>query len=110
MSSHSYEQPTSMGGHLAFPQNGILYTKEPPMSIHLRLKATFPVLQGWLLTAGSTVLSNLLIYPLKRLIVEYKFSVFFAVNNLYWVILLATGTLSFSWIENIIPAVIGYLK
>ena len=47
-----------MGGHLAFPQNGILYTNEPPMSSHLRLKATFPVSQGWLLIAGSTVHAN----------------------------------------------------
>ena len=26
-----------MGGHLAIPGSGILYTNEPPMSIHLRL-------------------------------------------------------------------------
>ena len=57
MSSHSYEPP--MGGHLAIPQNGILYTNVPPMSSHLRLKATFPVSQGWLLIAGSTVHGNL---------------------------------------------------
>ena len=44
-----------MGGHLAIPQNGILYTNEPPMGSHLHLKATFPVSQGWLLIAGSTV-------------------------------------------------------
>ena len=43
-----------MGGHLAIPQNGILYTNVPPLSSYLRLKATFPVAQGWLLI-GSTV-------------------------------------------------------
>ena len=51
MSSLSYEQPTS----LAIPQNDISYKNEPPMSSHLPQKATFPVSQGWLLIAGSTV-------------------------------------------------------
>ena len=55
MSSHSYEQPTSYGGHLAIPQNGISYTNKPPMSSHLPQVATFHVSQGWLLIAGSTV-------------------------------------------------------
>ena len=45
----------SMGGHLVIPQNDILYTNVPPMSNHLRLKVTFPVSQGWLLIADSTV-------------------------------------------------------
>ena len=44
-----------MGGHLAIPQNDILYRNVSPMSSHLRLKATFPVSQVWLLIAGSTV-------------------------------------------------------
>ena len=44
-----------MRGHLAIPRNGILYTNEPHMCSHLCLKATFPVLQGWLLLAGSSV-------------------------------------------------------
>ena len=44
-----------MEGHLAIPQNGILYTNVPPMSSPLRLMATFSVSQGWLLIAGSTV-------------------------------------------------------
>ena len=51
-----------MGGHLAIPQNAILYTNEPPMSSHLHLKATFPVSQGWLLIAGSSV------YGFKRIL------------------------------------------
>ena len=42
-------------GHLVIPQNDILYTNDPPMCSHLREKSTFPVLQGWLLIAGSTV-------------------------------------------------------
>ena len=48
-----------MEGHLTIPQNRISYTNEPPMSSHLPLKATFPVSQGWLLIAGSTVRYNL---------------------------------------------------
>ena len=44
-----------MGSHLVIPRNGISYTNEPPMSSHLPLKATFPVSQGLLLIAGSTV-------------------------------------------------------
>ena len=46
-----------MGGHwhLAIPQNGILHTNEHLMNSHHVLKATFPVSQGWLLIAGSTV-------------------------------------------------------
>ena len=46
-----------MGGHLAIPQSGISHTNEPPMSRHLPSKATFPfpVSQGWLLIAGSTL-------------------------------------------------------
>ena len=44
-----------MGGHLAFPQNAILYTNKPTMGSHLSWKATFQVPQGWLLIAGSTV-------------------------------------------------------
>ena len=51
-----------MGGHLAIPQNGILYTNEPSMSIHLSWKAIFPVSQRWLLIAGSTVYN---FYPLE---------------------------------------------
>ena len=48
-----------MGGHLAIHKNYILYTNVPPMSSHLHLKATFPVSQGWLLIAGSTVSTKL---------------------------------------------------
>ena len=44
-----------MGGHVVIPQNDISYTNEPPMSSHLPYKVTFPVSQGWLLIAGSTV-------------------------------------------------------
>ena len=56
MTSHAYEQPTSyVGGHLAIPQNGILYTNEPLMCSNLPQKSTYPVLQGWLLIAVSTV-------------------------------------------------------
>ena len=44
-----------MRGNLAITQNGILYTNEPLMCSHVHEKATFPVSQGWLLTAGSTV-------------------------------------------------------
>ena len=57
-----------MGGHLAIHKNDILYTNVPPMSSHLHLKATFPVSQGWLLIAGSTVLIDIL----------YKFTTVFA--------------------------------
>ena len=56
MSSHSHEQPTSYGRPI--PQNAILYTNVPPMSRHLRLKATFSVSQRWLLIAGSTVVAK----------------------------------------------------
>ena len=48
-----------MEGHLAIPQNDNSYTNKPPMSSHLPLKATFPVSQGWLLIAGSTVVYTL---------------------------------------------------
>ena len=44
-----------MWGHFVIPLGGILYTNVPPISSHLRLKATFPVSHGWLLIAGSTV-------------------------------------------------------
>ena len=44
-----------MGGNLVIPQNDILFTNEPPMSSHLSEKATFPVSQGLLLIAGSTL-------------------------------------------------------
>ena len=44
-----------MGGHLVIPQNDISDTNKPPMSSHLRVKATFPVSRGWLLIAGSIV-------------------------------------------------------
>ena len=37
------------------PTGGIFHRNVPPKSSHLRLKATFPVSQGWLLIAGSTV-------------------------------------------------------
>ena len=51
-----------MGGHLAIPQNDISYTNEPHISSHLHYKATFPVSQGWLPIAGSTVYTILLLY------------------------------------------------
>ena len=54
MSTHTYEQPTSYGTW-PFTKIVILYANELPISSHLRLKATFPVSQGWLLIAGSTV-------------------------------------------------------
>ena len=44
-----------MGGHLAFPQMAF-YIQMNLMSSHLPQNATFPVSQGWLLIAGSTVL------------------------------------------------------
>ena len=56
MSSH-YEQTSY--GNLSIPQNDIFYTNEPPMSSHLHLKATFPVSQGWLLIASSTLFANM---------------------------------------------------
>ena len=58
MSSHSYEQQTSYGMPLAYLQNDISYRNEPPMSSHLPYKSTFPVSQGWLLKAGSTVMNS----------------------------------------------------
>ena len=59
MSSHSCEQP------LGYSLNGILYTNDPRhiiMCSDLRQKATPPVLQGWLLIAGSTVMYKHVLY------------------------------------------------
>ena len=74
MSGHSIlsSQPP-IGGHLDSLQNGILYTNSPPMSSHLRLKATSPVSQGWLLIAGSTVLDTCRI-NLSRIYEKYHTS------------------------------------
>ena len=56
-----------MGGYLAIPQSGILYTNVPPISSHLHLKAAFPVSQGWLLIAGSTVPQKLKLLSIEKL-------------------------------------------
>ena len=69
MSSHIMSSQHPMGGHLAIPQKGILYTNEPPMSSRLHQKATFPVSQGWLVIAGSTVFKwskNLKCYQIEQ--------------------------------------------
>ena len=49
-----------MRGHLAIPRYDILFTIEPLMCSNLPQKATFPVLQGWLLIAVSTVFLSLI--------------------------------------------------
>ena len=55
----SYEQPLLWAANLkweATPKNDIPDANEASMISHLPWKVTFPLSQGWLLIAGSTVI------------------------------------------------------
>ena len=109
MSSHFYDQPTSFGRPLGhFAKWHFIYTNVPPMSSHVSLKATFPVSQGWLLKAGSTVfmqLSNIISDKLdnERMIsrplkLHMSFTPFqLSISANLQSVLLSSGTTSFSF-------------